>query len=71
MQVVRKGRVSSFGMAILTQIDSTHQLVWSITASVLIFGFGYIGFGFSFWVLDRYRIHSRQMSALALARHVG
>ncbi|UZO15327.1 uncharacterized protein OCT59_006756 [Rhizophagus irregularis] len=37
-----------------TWIDSTHRLVWSTTASVLIFGFGYIGFGFSFWVLDSF-----------------
>ncbi|PKC12100.1 hypothetical protein RhiirA5_497174 [Rhizophagus irregularis] len=35
-----------------TRIDSTHRLVWSTTASVLIFGFGYIGFSFSFWVSD-------------------
>ncbi|GBC19814.2 hypothetical protein RIR_jg14818.t1 [Rhizophagus irregularis DAOM 181602=DAOM 197198] len=53
---------SSFGVVIGnrgkcevdTWIDSTHRLVWSTTASVLIFGFGYIGFGFSFWVLDSF-----------------
>ncbi|PKC56549.1 hypothetical protein RhiirA1_473839 [Rhizophagus irregularis] len=53
-------RVSSFGIVIGnrgkcevdTRIDSTHRLVWSTTASVLIFGFGYIGFSFSFWVSD-------------------
>ncbi|UZO23475.1 uncharacterized protein OCT59_015815 [Rhizophagus irregularis] len=56
--------VSSFGIVIgnrgkcevdvcgSTRIDSTHRLVWSTTASVLIFGFGYIGFSFSFWVSD-------------------
>ncbi|CAB4402032.1 unnamed protein product [Rhizophagus irregularis] len=77
--ISKNEQVSSFGIVIGnrgkcevdTRIDLTHRLIWSITASVLIFGFGYIGFGFSFWVLDRYRIHSRQMSALALARHVG
>ncbi|PKY21154.1 hypothetical protein RhiirB3_434665 [Rhizophagus irregularis] len=53
-------RVSSFGIVIGnrgkcevdTRIDLTHRLVWSTTASVLIFGFGYIGFSFSFWVSD-------------------
>ncbi|CAB4405821.1 unnamed protein product [Rhizophagus irregularis] len=42
------------------------NLFRALAASIPILGFEYIGFGFSFWVLDRYQIHFGQMLALAL-----
>ncbi|UZO01503.1 uncharacterized protein OCT59_012601 [Rhizophagus irregularis] len=61
---MRKERVSSFGIVIgnrgkcevavcRLRLIRLINSFWSTTASVLIFGFGYIGFSFSFWVLDR------------------
>ncbi|PKY49709.1 hypothetical protein RhiirA4_465801 [Rhizophagus irregularis] len=42
------------------------NLFRALAASIPILGFEYIGFGFSFWVLDRYQLHFGQMLALAL-----
>ncbi|CAB4377014.1 unnamed protein product [Rhizophagus irregularis] len=63
ISVISKNVKDAKNGCVRTRIDSTHRLIWSITASVLIFGFGYIGFGFSFWcwigigfTLDRCRL---------------
>ncbi|CAB4483776.1 unnamed protein product [Rhizophagus irregularis] len=47
-----KWEVGVYGSGVFILIKKRSLLF----ASVPILGFGYIGFGFSFWVLDRYRL---------------